>query len=55
MDTRFCYETYYAQSDNGDAIPNITETKSQLKSEGSFWNTPAKNDSMVIPWLITTV
>ena len=55
MDTRFCYETYYAQSDNGDAIPNITETKSQLKSEGSFWNTPSKNDSMVIPWLITTV
>ena len=55
MDTRFCYETYYAQSDNGDAVHNITEAQSQIKSEGSFWNTPAKNDSMVIPWLITTV
>ena len=34
MDTRFCYETYYVQSDNGDAILHITETQSQLKSEG---------------------
>ena len=36
MDTGFYYETYYVQSDNGDAIPHITETLSQLKSEGSF-------------------
>ena len=36
MDTRFCYEAHYVQSDNGDAVRYITETQSQLKSEGSF-------------------
>ena len=34
METKFCYETYCIQSDNGDVIPHTTE--SQPKSEGSF-------------------
>ena len=34
MNTRFCYETYYDQSDNRDAISHTVETQSQLRSEG---------------------
>ena len=55
IDTRICYETYNVQSNNDDAIPHTTETQSQLKSKGSFWSTLAKNDSLAIWWLITTV
>ena len=51
----FCYEVYYVPSDNGNVIPHVTETQSQVKSEGPFWSTPVKNDSMVIQSLITTV
>ena len=36
MDTRFCYEVYYVPSDNGNVIPYVTETQSQVKSEGPF-------------------
>ena len=34
-------------------LSHITKTQSQLKSEGSFWSTPVKNDSMAIRWFIT--
>ena len=34
-------------------LSHIIKTQSQLKSEGSFWSTPVKNDSMAIRWFIT--
>ena len=33
IDTRFCYETYYVQSKNGDAILHITEPSCNSKTK----------------------